>query len=170
MPSWGLLVLLALARPASAAVDPRIVDALAWVRDADDGRALWDYIRRDPIPIAFARLPLGVTGNYVRSQGKAWIELNEHMRGDPPEALGRELYHQYIHRLQDRAPERVALAQLETAAGYRVAMRYLGSTVRRQGPLPQAPPEVRAAFGEADWERHARGRGRRGTTILVYRR
>ena len=168
----AFMVLLGAARPAAAAVDPKIVEALTWVRDASDDRALWDYIRKDPIPVVFARLPLGVAGAYVRSRGRAWIELSNLLQNGPAEVIGRELYHQYIHRLQDRSPERIMVAQTETAAGYAVAMRYLRSTVRRAGPTPKAPPEVRAAFGEPVWTRHARlnrTRGR-GTTILVYRR
>ena len=158
-----LALLLSLsASGARAAVDPKIVEALSWVRDAGDGGALWDYVRRDPIPVVLARLPLGVDGRYVRKQGKAWIELSDRLQTE----LGREVYHQYIHRLQDRSPELVTAAQAETSAGYQAAMRYLRSQVRPRGEFPQAPAEVRAAFGVQDtYRRHAH---RKGPVIQVY--
>lgn len=161
----ALLVVLS-AVPGRAAVDPKIVEALTYVRDAGDGGALWDYLRRDPVPVVFARLPLGVDSRYVRKQGKAWIELSDRLHGERGPALGRELYHQYIHRLQDRSPELVTAAEAETVVGYRTAMRYLRSQVRPRGDPPEAPAEVRAAFDvEEGTHRHAH---RKGSILRVY--
>ncbi|MBI5202740.1 MAG: hypothetical protein HY925_14200, partial [Elusimicrobia bacterium] len=110
----------------------------------------------------FARLPLGVDSRYVRKQGKAWIELSDRLE----KGAGPEIYHQYIHRLQDRSPELVTAADAETVSGYRAAMRYLRSQIRANQDMPQAPLAVRAAFGaEKTFVRHAR---RRAPVLAVY--
>lgn len=149
----AMLVVALLASPVRADVDPAIVEALAFVRDAPDGGALWSYLNRDPIPIVLTKLPDGVDGRYTRdSQGRGWIELSERLRGAPRKVAGTELYRQYIYRLEDRAPELVDPVDVDTQAGYRVALRYLRDQVQPGGPLPVPPPEIRRHF--ARWPAH----------------
>lgn len=129
-------------------MEPKLVEALAYVRDAADGGALWAYIRKDPIPVVFARLLPGVEGRYMKGpDGRGWVELNERLRGESAERVGRVLYHQYIHRLQDRAAEVVVADEMDSFDGYMIAMKQLRAEVRPDGPFPDAPMEVRKEFG-----------------------
>lgn len=162
----AVFILLA-AAPARAQTDVKIVEALAYVRDAPDGGAMWEYVKKDPIPIVFVRLLPGVDGRYMRAgDGRGWVELNERLRAEPGPKVGRVLYHQYLHRLQDRAPEVVTAGDMDTRDGYAIAMRQLREEIRPGGAYPDAPPEVRREFGVKVFFGESR-RGRRPRFTLT---
>lgn len=162
------MALLASASLARAEVDPKVVEALAYVRDAPDGGAMWEFVRKDPIPIVFARLLPGVEGRYIKAaDGRGWVELNERLRNEPGPRVGKALYHQYLHRLQDRAPQLVAPDEMDTLDGYVVAMRQLREEVRPNGPFPDAPAEVRREFGFQVSIDGGRGGRRRRFSLVI---
>jgi hypothetical protein len=175
MRSLWLACLLA-ASPAGSAerLDRTIIAGLEFIRDAPDGGAMFDYIRADPVPIAFAPLTPDRSGHYVsktyftdgRVVDRARIELNADLRGASRERVGRVLYHEYIHRLQDQSPQDMPSADAHSPAGYALAMRYLRDQVRPGQAVPEAPREVRDGFRESG--KHAPGLARRRVPRRVF--
>ncbi len=118
-----ILLLPALTAMQAQARDPRrdnspydssIRSGMDYIRDSgSDGKAMYRYIKKDPVPVTYGDLPMGVqglyrsqkkvdnAGNVVRDDSK--IVLNRSLRGAPSSQIGEVLYHEYVHRAQDQS-------------------------------------------------------------------
>ena len=147
---WALAAGLWLAASPAFGDDDAVTAALVEVGRLQNGQAMLDYIRRDPVPIRFAKLPPRLGGWYKYTQGplgvSAVIELSDRMRGDPWSA-GRVLYHEYIHRLAHMggAPQ-TDEHRGHSVEAYETAMRRLRASVRPGGPPLEAPSDVKVGF------------------------
>ncbi len=118
-----ILLLPALTATQAQARDPRrdnspydssIRSGMDYIRDSgSDGKAMYRYMKKDPVPIVFEDLPRNVEGLYrsektvnnagdvVRDDSR--IVLRRGLRGAPASKVGEVLFHEYIHRAQDQS-------------------------------------------------------------------
>jgi len=172
--AWWVAAVLGAPQPLEAApMEPEVAAAVAYLsRSGEDGRAMADYMARDPLPITFGNPLPGKAGEYRsswimngarRTIVDARIVLDHKLRSGGVETIGEVLYHEYIHRLQDRFdPQGMrarphssegfdrALGELRREVGAPKDLRSSGAARRRcimfaSNPNPRRPDEALAA-------------------------
>ena len=150
-----LATLLVLAIPTAAfASEIKIREGLEYLRSSgSDGKAMVEYIKKDPVPISFDKLAGNRLGEYrsrKRYKGSGGVEsdksnivLDSTMLTASPSEIGEVLFHEYIHRAQDQSGARDDHSRLNhTEHGFEKAMkRVKGRRLRSINRSNRAPKQ-----------------------------
>lgn len=127
---------------------------LNYLRDTGrNGSAMAEYMEKDRIPICYGRTPKGKSGYYLSKKKRiaGWtrdsssIVLHDDLKSASPESVGETLYHEYVHRLQDKAGAFHGDCPTHSKKGFDKAMGYLESETG-SGAIDETVKYRRTAF------------------------